>query len=66
VPAGQETLVGAALEAGARGCLMLPIHAKELTSLVARARESNRPGRHTRRLDEAQIEDLWQEDGGEG
>jgi peptidylprolyl isomerase len=65
VPAGQETLVGAALEAGARGCLMLPFHAKELTSLVARARASNRPGLHTRRLDQAQNEDPWQEDGGE-
>jgi peptidylprolyl isomerase len=65
VPAGQETLVGAALEAGARGCLMLPIHAKELTSFLGRAREGNRPGRHTLDLDQAQSEDPWQEDGGE-
>jgi FKBP-type peptidyl-prolyl cis-trans isomerase 2 len=65
VPAGQETLVGAALEAGARGCLMLPIHAKELTSFLVRAREGNRPGRHTLDLDPAQSEDPWQEDGGE-
>src|SRR4029077_14269493 len=32
VPAGQETLFGAALEAGAYRCLMLPIHAKQVTS----------------------------------
>jgi peptidylprolyl isomerase len=65
VPAGQETLVGAALEAGARGCLMLPIHAKELTSFLGRARGGNRPGRHTLDLDQAQSEYPWQEDGGE-
>jgi peptidylprolyl isomerase len=65
VPTRQETLVSAALEAGARGCLMLPIHAKELTSFLARARAGNRPGRHTLDLDQAQIEDPWQEYGGE-
>jgi hypothetical protein len=65
VPGGQETIVGAALEAGARGCLMLPIHVREVTSFLARAREGNRPGRHTRDRDQAQIEDPWQEDGGE-
>lgn len=65
VARGQETLVGAALEAGACGCLMLPIHAKEVASLLARAGADNRPGRHTLGLDQAQIEDPWQEDGGE-
>jgi FKBP-type peptidyl-prolyl cis-trans isomerase 2 len=64
-PAGQEMLVGAALEAGARGCLMLPIRPKELESLVARTRSGNRPGRRARDLDQSQIKDLWQEYGGE-
>jgi peptidylprolyl isomerase len=65
VPPGQETLVEAALEAGACGCLMLPIHAKQVASLLARARAGNRPGRHTLGRDQAQTEDPWQEDGGE-
>jgi carbon storage regulator CsrA len=65
VPPGQETLVGAALEAGAYGCLMLPIHAKEVTSMLAHARAGNRPGRHTLGLDRPQEDDPWQEDGGE-
>ena len=65
VPAGQETLVGAALEAGASCCRMLPIHAKEVTSILASARAGNQPGRHTRDLSRPQEDDPWQEDGGE-
>ncbi|HEY7313312.1 MAG TPA: FKBP-type peptidyl-prolyl cis-trans isomerase [Gemmataceae bacterium] len=65
VPSGQETLVEAALEAGAYGCLMLPIHAKEVTSMLVHARAGNRPGRHTLGLDQPQEGDPWQEDGGE-
>jgi peptidylprolyl isomerase len=65
VPPGQETLVGAALEAGAYGCLMLPIHAKEVTSMLAHAQAGNRLGRHTLGLDRPQEDDPWQEDGGE-
>jgi len=65
VPPGQETLVGAALEAGACSCLMLPIHAKQVTSMLAQARAGNRPGRHTLGLERAQQDDPWQEDGGE-
>jgi DNA-binding response OmpR family regulator len=57
VPAGQEPLVRAALRAGADSCLVLPVHAKELVSVVARARGGNRPGRHTLALDRAQRED---------
>jgi hypothetical protein len=34
-PPGQTTLVGAALEAGARSCLVLPIHAKDVASVLA-------------------------------
>jgi DNA-binding response OmpR family regulator len=65
VPPGQQRLIGAALEAGARRCLLLPIHPKEVTSLLARARAGNQPGRHTLGLDRAQAEDPWQDDGGE-
>jgi DNA-binding response OmpR family regulator len=65
VPPGQEMLITAALEAGAGSCLVLPIHPKEVTSLVAHARAGNQPGRHTLGLDQAQAEDPWQEDGGE-
>src|SRR5437016_6138184 len=55
----QEELVGAALAAGAHSCLVLPIHVKELVSMVSRARAGNRPGRHTLNLDRAQRMDLW-------
>ena len=65
VPPGQETLVGAALEAGACGCLMMPFHAKEVTSMLAHAWAGNQPGRHTRVLNRPQEVDPWQEDGGE-
>jgi peptidylprolyl isomerase len=65
VPPGQETLVGAALEAGAWSCLMLPIHAKQVASILARARAGNGPGRHTLGRERAQKNDPWQEDGGE-
>ena len=61
----QETLVTAALGAGADSCLVLPVHAKDLASMVARVRAGNRPGRHTLGLDKAQREDPWQDVGGE-
>jgi carbon storage regulator CsrA len=66
VPAGQETLVGAALEAGGHSCLRLPIHAKEVASMLVHARGGNQPGRHTLDLEGAQSEDRWRDDGGEG
>jgi peptidylprolyl isomerase len=65
VPAGQKTLVEASLEAGARGCLMLPIQAKQVTSMLARVLADNQPGRHTLHLSRPQENDPWQEDGGE-
>lgn len=65
VPAGQKALAGAALEAGARGCLMLPLHAKEVTSMLASARAGNQPGLHTHNLSRPQEDDPWQDDGGE-
>ena len=66
VPAGRGRLVGAALEAGARSCLVLPIHPKEVARMLAHARAGNQPGRHTLSLDQAQIEDRWRDDGGQG
>lgn len=66
VPGGREPLVEAALEAGARSCLVLPIHPKEVASMLAHARAGNQPGRHTLSLDQAQIEDRWRDDGGQG
>jgi DNA-binding response OmpR family regulator len=66
VPPGQQALVRAALDASAHGCLVLPIHPKDLLSGIARARAENQPGRHTLGLDRPQSEDQWQDDGGEG
>jgi DNA-binding response OmpR family regulator len=65
VPPAQEALVRAALGAGADRCLVLPVHAKELVSMVARVQTGNRPGRHTLGLEPAQREDSWRDDGGE-
>jgi hypothetical protein len=66
VPSGQELLVRAALDAGAHSCLMLPIHAKEVASMLVHARAGNRPGRHTLNLEGAQSANRWCDDGGEG
>jgi hypothetical protein len=66
VPPRQESLVRAVLEAGADSCLVLPVHAKEVASMLARGRQGNQPGRHTLDLDRAQAEDRWRDDGGQG
>jgi hypothetical protein len=66
VPAGQEALVSGLLEAGAHSCLMLPIHAKEVASMLVHARAGNQPGRHTLHFERAQSEDRWRDDGGQG
>jgi hypothetical protein len=58
--------VWAALEAGADSCLVLPVHAKGMASVLARGRRGNQPGRHTLDLDRAQSEDRWRDDGGQG
>jgi DNA-binding response OmpR family regulator len=65
VSSAQEDLVRAALEAGAHSCLTVPVHAKDLVSVAARARTGNRPGRHTLGLDQAQRADQWRDEGGE-
>jgi AmiR/NasT family two-component response regulator len=62
----QQSLAQAMLDAGADGCLMLPIDAKELANMLAQARQGNRPGRHTRGLDRAQCDDSWRDNGGQG
>ena len=61
----QEALVRAALDASADSCLVLPVHAKELVTMVGRALAGNQPGRHTLDLDQPQREDRWRDDGGE-
>jgi hypothetical protein len=66
VPPGEDALVTAALEAGALSCLALPVRARDVAHMVARARQGNRPGRHTLNLDQAQTEDPWRDDGGQG
>jgi hypothetical protein len=66
VPTGQETLVKVALESGAHNCLMLPIHAKQVVSMLHHLRSGNQPGRHTLNLERAQTEDRWRDDGGQG
>ena len=65
VAASQQALVRAALDAGAEGCLVHPLHVKQITSLLARLQESNQPGRHTLDLSRAQREDPWRDSGGE-
>lgn len=66
VTSGEDPLVTSALEAGAEGCLVLPFHAKDVVSLMTRARLGNQPGRHSTYLDRAQREDRWQDEGGQG
>lgn len=56
VPPGQETLVWAALEAGACGCLVLPIDPEELSSMLVHVRAGNRPGWQTSNLDWARTD----------
>lgn len=63
---GQEGVVASALEAGAHSCLMLPINPKEVASMLAHTRSGNQPGRHTDNLEQAQGEDRWRDDGGQG
>jgi DNA-binding response OmpR family regulator len=65
VQPGRESLVRAALEVGADSCLVLPVHAKELVTMLSRALAGNRPGRHTLGLDRPQSDDEWRDDGGE-
>jgi DNA-binding response OmpR family regulator len=66
VPAGDNALVKAALEAGASSCLRVPVDAKELVAALKRLQPGSRPGRHTSDLHLTEEEDVWRDDGGEG
>ena len=66
VPPSRKSIVRDVLRAGAHSCLMLPIDAKEVASMLVRAQAGNQPGRHTLNLEKAQTEDRWRDDGGEG
>jgi DNA-binding NarL/FixJ family response regulator len=66
VPPAQEAFVRALLAAGATSCLILPVNAKDLVSMLTRAQAGNRPGHHTVSLDHAQRQDAWRDEGGEG
>jgi len=66
VPPSRKNIVKDVLKAGAHSCLMLPINAKEVASMLVHAQAGNRPGRHTLDLEKAQTEDRWRDDGGEG
>src|SRR6516164_11342175 len=50
----QQTLVGPALEAGARCCLILSIHPKGVSCTLAHARAGNHPGRDALDLDQTE------------
>jgi FKBP-type peptidyl-prolyl cis-trans isomerase 2 len=63
---GQENLAEVVLGAGAHSCLVLPLHAKDAARMLARTRAGNQPGRHTRNLEQAQTEDRWRDEGGQG
>jgi hypothetical protein len=66
VPPDQENVVTDVLKAGAHSCLMLPINAKDVASMLAHAQAGNQPGRHTLDLEKAQTEDRWRDEGGQG
>ena len=47
VPPSRKSIVSDLLKAGAHSCLMLPIDAKDVASMLVHARAGNQPGRHT-------------------
>ncbi len=66
VPPSEQGIVTEMLKAGAHSCLMLPVNAKEVASMLIHAQVGNQPGRHTLDLQRAQTEDRWRDDGGQG
>jgi hypothetical protein len=66
VPLSRKGIVRDVLKAGAHSCLMLPINAKDVASMLVHAQTGNQPGRHTLNLERAQTEDRWRDDGGQG
>jgi hypothetical protein len=61
----RKSIVTDVLKAGAHSCLMLPINAKDVASMLVHAQAGNKPGRHTLDLERAQTEDRWRDVGGE-
>jgi hypothetical protein len=66
VPPTRKSIVADVLKAGAHSCLILPINAKDVGSMLVHAQAGNQPGRHTLDLERAQTEDRWRDDGGQG
>jgi len=66
VPPSRKGIVTDVLKAGAHSCLMLPINAKDVASMLVHAQAGNQPGRHTLDLERAQTEDRRRDDGGQG
>ncbi len=66
VPEGRGNTIADILKAGAHSCLMLPVNAKDVASMLVHAEAGNQPGRHTLDLEGAQTEDRWRDDGGQG
>ena len=66
VPPRPKSIVRDVLKAGAHSCLVLPINAKDVASMLVHAQAGNQPGRHTLDLERAQTEDRWQDEGGQG
>ena len=66
VPRSRKGIVTDVLKAGAHSCLMLPINAKDVASMLVHAQAGNQPGRHTLDLERAQTEDAFRDEGGEG
>jgi hypothetical protein len=66
LPPSRKSMLKEALKAGAHSCLVLPIDAKDVASMLVHAQTGNQPGRHTLNLERAQTEDRWRDDGGEG
>jgi hypothetical protein len=66
LPPSRKSMLWDVLKAGAHSCLLLPIHAEDVASMLVHAQVGNQPGRHTLDLERAQTEDRWRDDGGEG
>lgn len=62
----RKSIVTDVLKARAHSCLVLPINAKDVASMLVHAQAGNQPGRHTLDLERAQTEDRWRDDGGQG
>jgi FKBP-type peptidyl-prolyl cis-trans isomerase 2 len=66
VPAELEALADEAFAAGVHGCLLLPIHANDVTTVLAHGLADNEQGRHKRAIRRQEEDDPRQDYGGEG